>query len=101
MCPPCVPNYASRESEMTAVRPSDVKRTVSVVVPLYNTEKYIEECISSVLDQTLRDLEVLVVDDGSRDRSVEIIKEIARQDNRVRLLRHPGGVNMGVSRTRR
>ena len=86
---------------MTAVRPSNVKRTVSVVVPLYNTEKYIEECISSVLDQTLRDLEVLVVDDGSRDRSVEIVEEIARRDKRVRLLRHPGGVNLGVSRTRR
>jgi glycosyltransferase involved in cell wall biosynthesis len=86
---------------MTAVRPSNVKRTVSVVVPLYNTEKYIEECISSVLDQTLRDLEVLVVDDGSRDRSVEIVEEIARRDGRVRLLRHPGGVNLGVSCTRR
>jgi glycosyltransferase involved in cell wall biosynthesis len=78
-----------------------VKRTVSVVVPLYNTEKYVAECIGSVLDQTLRDLEVLVIDDGSRDRSVEIVEEIARRDNRVRLLRHPGGVNLGVSRTRR
>ena len=86
---------------MSAVPPSDLKRTVSVVVPLYNTEKYIAECIESVLDQTLRDLEVLVIDDGSRDRSMEIVEEIASQDSRVRLLRHPGGANLGVSRTRR
>jgi glycosyltransferase involved in cell wall biosynthesis len=90
-----------KESEMSAVPPSGVKRTVSVVIPLYNTEKYVAECIGSVLDQTLRDLEVLVVDDGSQDRSAEIVKEIARRDDRVRLLRHPGGVNLGVSRTRR
>jgi glycosyltransferase involved in cell wall biosynthesis len=74
---------------------------VSVITPLYNAERYIAECIGSVLDQTLRDLEVLVVDDGSQDRSVEIVKEIACRDDRVRLLQHPGGVNMGVSRTRR
>jgi teichuronic acid biosynthesis glycosyltransferase TuaG len=80
---------------------SGVKRTVSVVVPLYNTEKYVAECIRSALDQTLQDLEVLVIDDGSRDRSVKIVEEIARRDSRVRLLQHPGGINLGVSRTRR
>ena len=86
---------------MSAVPPSDLKRTVSVIIPLYNTEKYVAECIESVLDQTLQDLEVLVIDDGSRDRSTEIVEQIARRDSRVRLLRHPGGVNLGVSRTRR
>jgi teichuronic acid biosynthesis glycosyltransferase TuaG len=74
---------------------------VSVITPLYNTEKYIAECIDSVLNQTLKDVEMLVVDDGSRDRSAEIVLEIARRDSRVHLLRHPGGVNLGVSRTRR
>ena len=80
---------------------SGVKPTVSVIIPLYNTEKYVAECIGSVLNQTLRDVEVLVIDDGSRDRSAAIVEEIAREDSRVRLLRHPGGVNLGVSRTRR
>lgn len=84
-----------------SVAMSKSRCVVSVVVPLYNTEKYIAECIDSVLNQTLRDLEVLVVDDGSRDRSREIVEELARRDSRVRLLRHPGGVNLGVSRTRR
>jgi glycosyltransferase involved in cell wall biosynthesis len=86
---------------MSTVSSSGLKHTVSVVTPLYNTEKYVAECIGSALDQTLRDVEVLVVDDGSRDRSAEIVEEIARRDSRVRLLRHPGGVNLGVSRTRR
>ena len=86
---------------MSALTPSGVKPTVSVVIPLYNTEKYVAECIESALDQTLRDLEVLVVDDGSQDRSLEIVEEIARRESRVRLLRHPGGANLGVSRTRR
>ena len=99
--PPCARNRTSRESEMSAVSSAGLKHTVSVVIPLYNTEKYVAECIGSALDQTLRDLEVLVIDDGSRDRSVEIVEEIARRDSRVRLLRHPGGVNLGVSRTRR
>ncbi len=74
---------------------------VSVVTPLYNTEKYIAACIDSVLNQTLKDVEMLVVDDGSSDRSTAIVKEIARRDSRVHLLQHPGGVNLGVSRTRR
>ena len=80
---------------------SVVKPLVSVIVPLYNTEKYVAECVGSVRDQTLRELEALVIDDGSRDRSAQIVEEIANRDGRVRLLRHPGGVNLGVSRTRR
>jgi glycosyltransferase involved in cell wall biosynthesis len=86
---------------VSAVPPSGEKCTVSVVVPLYNTEKYIAECIDSVLNQTLKNVEILVVDDGSSDGSAAIVKEIARQDGRVRLLQHPDGVNQGVSRTRR
>ena len=86
---------------MSEVSSSSVKPVVSVVIPLYNTEKYIAECIESVLDQTLGAFEVLVVHDGSRDRSAQIVEEIAGRDGRVRLLRHPGGINLGVSRTRR
>jgi glycosyltransferase involved in cell wall biosynthesis len=73
---------------------------VSVVVPMYNTEKYIGECIESVLGQTLGDLELIVVDDGSSDGSVSIAEELASRDQRMRLLFHPERRNMGVSRTR-
>ena len=77
------------------------RREVSIVVPMYNAERYIGECLDSALRQSLPSFEILVVDDGSRDRSAEIVGASARRDGRVRLLRHPSGANLGVSRTRR
>lgn len=59
---------------------------VSVIVPVYNTEPYLEQCIESILGQTLREMEVICVDDGSSDRSVEILKEKSRLDQRLRIL---------------
>lgn len=55
---------------------------VSVIIPVYNTEKYIGECIESILKQTLQDIQIILVDDGSQDRSMEIMEEYAgRYDN--------------------
>jgi glycosyltransferase involved in cell wall biosynthesis len=71
---------------------------IAVVIPMYNAEPYIEEAVRSALDQTHGDLEVLVVDDGSTDASASIVEALAREDARVRLLRHGGGKNRGVSR---
>ena len=48
---------------------------VSVVVPVYNVEKYIDKCLSSLVNQTLEDIEIIIVNDGSKDNSIEIIKE--------------------------
>ena len=48
---------------------------VSVIIPVYNVEKYLRECIDSILNQTLRDLELICVDDGSTDGSLEILHE--------------------------
>ncbi|WEY90764.1 glycosyltransferase family 2 protein (plasmid) [Bacillus subtilis] len=56
---------------------------VSVVIPVYNAEKYLSTCIESVLNQTLRELEVVIVDDGSKDSSKKIIQEYASKDNRI------------------
>ena len=50
-------------------------RQVSVIVPVYNTEKYLRRCLESLVHQTLKDLEILVVDDGSTDHSPEILSE--------------------------
>ena len=50
-------------------------RQVSVIVPVYNTEKYLRRCLESLVHQTLKDLEILVVDDGSTDRQVHGIWE--------------------------
>ncbi|MBO6016231.1 MAG: glycosyltransferase, partial [Lachnospiraceae bacterium] len=64
---------------------------VSVVIPVYNMEKYLERCMESVLGQTLADIEILLVDDGGSDASVEMCDEYAKKDPRVRVLHKPNG----------
>ncbi len=70
---------------------------ISVIVPVYKAEKYLHKCVDSLLSQTFRDFEVLLVDDGSPDRSGEICDEYARKDNRVRVFHKENG---GVSSAR-
>ncbi len=72
---------------------------VSVLIPMLDAEPYIEECLSSVLDQSYSNLEVLVVDDGCKDRSAAAVRSFAARDQRVRLLHHPHNENRGVSRS--
>ena len=62
-------------------------RKVSIIIPIYNEEDYLEECLDSVLAQTLEEIEVICVDDGSTDRSVKILEEYARRDARMVILR--------------
>lgn len=59
---------------------------VSVVIPVYNTEKYIEQCLESLMNQTLKEIEIICVDDGSKDRSVELIHDFCKKDGRISLL---------------
>ena len=61
---------------------------LSVIVPVYNTEKYLRECIDSILAQTFTDFELILVDDGSTDDSLSIIKEYQQQEDNVRHRRH-------------
>lgn len=70
---------------------------VSVIVPVFNVEKFLPECVSSILQQTHDSLEVLLVDDGSTDSSARIADEFGRKDDRVRVLHLANG---GVSRAR-
>ena len=70
---------------------------VSVIIPAYNAEAFIEATLASVLSQTYTNIEVLVVDDGSRDRTAEIVQAVAEQDRRVSLLRSS---NQGVAAAR-
>lgn len=56
---------------------------VSVVIPIYNVEKYLRQCLESVIKQTLREIEIICVNDGSTDGSLGIIEEYAKQDNRI------------------
>ncbi len=59
---------------------------VSVIIPIYNTEKYLRECLYSVINQTLKDIEIICVDDGSTDNSLNILKEYAERDDRIKII---------------
>ena len=59
---------------------------VSVIIPIYNVEKYLRECLDSVVNQTLKDIEIILIDDGSTDSSLSICKEYANNDNRIKIL---------------
>ena len=59
---------------------------ISIIIPVYNAEKFIGECLESVLSQSLREIEVVCVDDGSTDRSADIIAKYARNDSRIKLV---------------
>ena len=59
---------------------------VSVIVPVYNVQEYLAECMESILTQTLQDIEIICVDDGSTDRCVEMLDDYARQDQRVKVI---------------
>lgn len=67
---------------------------VSVVVPCYNCERFLREAVQSILGQTFRDFELLLINDGSTDRTPEIFREFAAQDPRVRLLKNE--MNSGI-----
>ena len=56
---------------------------ISVIVPVYNTEKYLSKCLDSILNQTLKEIEIIVVNDGSKDNSQEIIEEYKEKDSRI------------------
>ncbi len=67
---------------------------VSIIVPCYNAEKHLSECLDSILKQSLHDLEVIAVNDGSTDRTLDIMEEFASRDSRVRIVSMPQ--NRGV-----
>lgn len=64
---------------------------ISVIIPVYNVEKYLRQCIDSVLSQTFQDFEIILVDDGSTDSSGKICDEYANKDNRIRVVHKPNG----------
>ncbi len=70
---------------------------ISVIIPIYNVEKYLARCLDSVVNQTLTDIEIICVDDGSTDKSIVIAKEYAEKDNRISIIHQE---NKGVSAAR-
>ncbi len=74
------------------------KPLVSVVMPAYNAEKFIQATIDSVRQQSYENWQLLVIDDGSKDRTVELVRAMAKEDARISLLQNEK--NMGVAKTR-
>lgn len=70
---------------------------VSVIVPVYNVEKYLEKCVNSIINQTYKNLELILVDDGSKDNSSKICDELAKKDKRIIVIHQE---NQGVSSAR-
>lgn len=67
------------------------KDTISVVVPIYNVEKYLEKCINSILNQTYDNLEIILVDDGSPDKSPDICDSYSKKDKRIKVIHKLNG----------
>ena len=59
---------------------------VSVIIPVYNVEKYLRKCLDSVVVQTLKDIEIICVDDGSTDDSGKILDEYTQKDKRIKVI---------------
>ena len=72
---------------------------LSVIIPVYNVEKYLAECLDSVCSQTLKDIEIICIDDGSTDGSAAILDDYARRDPRVRVIRQ-ANAGVGAARNR-
>ncbi len=70
---------------------------VSVIIPVYNVENYLKQCLDSVVNQTLKDIEIICIDDGSTDNSVNILKEYAAKDDRIKVI-HQENKGLGGAR---
>ena len=70
---------------------------VSVIVPVYNTRQYLGKCVESIIHQTYRHLEILLIDDGATDGSGELCDKYAEKDDRIRVVHQ---INKGISAAR-
>ena len=75
------------------------EKLISVIIPVYGVEKYIHQCLDSIITQSYKNLEIIVINDGTRDRSDEIAKEYAQKDSRIRIYDYENG-GLSVARNR-
>ncbi len=59
---------------------------ISIIIPIYNAENYLKRCLNSVVNQTLKDIEIICINDCSKDNSLEILKEYSKKDNRIKII---------------
>ena len=76
----------------------NINKKLSIIIPVYNVEKYIDTCLKSVINQTYKNLEIIIVDDCSTDNSYNIIQEYITKDNRIKYVKHE--VNKGLFQAR-
>lgn len=76
-----------------------MKPLVSVIVPIYNVEKYLPKCIDSIINQTLKEIEIILIDDGSTDRSGAIADEYSKKDSRIKVI-HKENAGQGSARNK-
>ena len=70
---------------------------VSVVIPVYNVEDYLRDCLDSIVNQTLKDIEIICINDGSTDNSLEILEHYKSKDERIKVISQENG---GISAAR-
>lgn len=75
----------------------EMRPLVSIIIPTYNGEKYIKEAVENALNQTHQNIEVIVIDDGSKDKTLQIIFQLSKKDSRITILKNP--VNLGFVKT--
>jgi len=85
------------KSDVMTITEKEHTNLVSIIIPVYNAEKYLHRCLDSVLSQTYTNFEAILVDDGSPDRSGEICDEYAQKDSRIRVIHKKNG---GVASSR-
>lgn len=74
-----------------------MKELISIIVPVYNVEQYLDDCLISIINQTYKNLEIILIDDGSTDKSGKICDEYAKKDSRIIVIHKENG---GVSSAR-
>lgn len=75
----------------------DENLLISIIVPVYNVEKYLEKCLNSIINQTYKNIEIICIDDGSPDNSIYILNRFAKKDKRIKIIRQK---NQGLSAAR-
>lgn len=76
------------------------KTKVSVIIPVFNAEKYLERCLNSIINQSLKEIEIICVDDASTDNSLNILKDFSKKDNRIQYRVQHENSGAGIARNR-
>ena len=73
---------------------------VSVIIPVFNKEKYLSTCINSIINQSLKDIELILIDDCSSDNSYTIMEEYAKKDSRIKIYKNSNNIGTGATRNK-